>query len=286
MLSDGSQVNDPRFRVPDLTSLAVAVGLIAVCLVPIYFVLFPQLTDLQQHILVSKLLWEHLAGISRLDLEISGYLGYRLSSYLIVLLIAALEALGISLIYLPKIVAGALLSIHVAIIAWIFFTTDDDRTLGSALLRTGLAFPAAVAMYSACWFMGFIGYTLAISILTLAIYVTEAFLATGRRRGIIILFILLTLVYMAHPFALTFWLLWCLSRGLASLITWVIRSEWKQFLLLPLTFLPILLYDYFDAQLARANVGSYSELCVLFRGYRRVVHKPIRRIIEGNVFPG
>ncbi|MFT3744908.1 MAG: hypothetical protein QM785_11535 [Pyrinomonadaceae bacterium] len=77
-----------------LVVFAVAV----VALIPVYGVLYPPLSDLVQHVLVNKLLWEKIAGVSNLDLEVSGYLGYRLLSVLIVVLISACKLFGIPLV--------------------------------------------------------------------------------------------------------------------------------------------------------------------------------------------
>src|SRR5688572_28167530 len=59
-----------------LLTLALLLGLIA--WIPLYGILFPPLVDLPEHILISKLLWEKLTGVSHLDLEISWILCYRL----------------------------------------------------------------------------------------------------------------------------------------------------------------------------------------------------------------
>ena len=49
-----------------MTSLVVLIALI-----PLYGILFPPLVDLPEHLLISKLLWEKLSGVSGLNLEIS-----------------------------------------------------------------------------------------------------------------------------------------------------------------------------------------------------------------------
>src|SRR5262245_55678618 len=68
---------------------------VLIALVPLYGILFPPLADLPQHILVNKLLWERLSGVSHLDLEISWFLGYRLLSFIIVAGLAFCRFVGI-----------------------------------------------------------------------------------------------------------------------------------------------------------------------------------------------
>jgi hypothetical protein len=80
----------------------IVVPVILIALVPLYGILFPPLVDLPEHFLMSKLFWEKLSGVSHLDLEISFLLGYRLSPYLMMIVIPFCKLGGISLIYLPR----------------------------------------------------------------------------------------------------------------------------------------------------------------------------------------
>ena len=93
-----------------LFAMVLAVALIA--LVPLYGILFPPLVDLPDHILLGKLLWEKLTGVSHLDLEISWFIGYRLFSALMMIVIPLCKLGGISLAYLPGITAMMLMSLH------------------------------------------------------------------------------------------------------------------------------------------------------------------------------
>src|SRR4029079_19161321 len=61
-------------------------------------------------------------------------------------------------------------------------------------------------------------------------------------RDASLLFVTLVLVYTAHPFATTFWLLWCLSRTLAAIGLRTFIQEWKRIISLGLLFVPIFLY--------------------------------------------
>ena len=81
------------------------VGLTA--LIPLYGILFPPLVDLPEHILISKLLWEKVSGVSHLDLEVSFFVGYRLFPAFMLVVISLCKLGGISFVYLPKIVATA-----------------------------------------------------------------------------------------------------------------------------------------------------------------------------------
>src|SRR5215217_3631496 len=58
--------------------LVLVAAVILVAWIPLYRILFPPLVDLPEHLLISKLLWEKLTGVSHLDFEISWFLGYRL----------------------------------------------------------------------------------------------------------------------------------------------------------------------------------------------------------------
>ncbi|HEX8490365.1 MAG TPA: hypothetical protein VF626_05070, partial [Chthoniobacterales bacterium] len=81
--------------------LTLLVGLIA--WIPLYGILFPPLVDLAEHILVSKLLWEHICGVSHLDLEISWMiLCYRLFPALMMIIIPLCKLWGASFVYLPR----------------------------------------------------------------------------------------------------------------------------------------------------------------------------------------
>src|SRR4051812_36068140 len=101
--------------------LFLAAVLVAIGCFPLYGILFPPSADLSLHVMISKLLWEKLAGVSHLDIEISWYLGYRLWAYLIVLVISCCKLFGASLMYVPTLVALSVVSIHAAVIAAIYY---------------------------------------------------------------------------------------------------------------------------------------------------------------------
>jgi hypothetical protein len=223
-----------------LVGLTVLLGLIA--WVPLYGVLFPPLVDLPEHILISKLLWEKLAGVSHLDLEISWILGYRLFPALMMIVFPWFKLWGISFVFLPRFVAMALIGAHVIAVACLLFSPLKDRSWRSCALAACLALPAIVCMYSACWFIGFVNYTLAVTLLVPAVFLTERFLSSGKLVDAFWIFVTLLLAYAAHPFATAFWVMWCFSRGLAGIVTQTISSEWKRLISLPLVFAPICLY--------------------------------------------
>jgi Concanavalin A-like lectin/glucanases superfamily len=227
---------------PTLFLMVLLVVLIA--LVPLYGVLFPPLVDLPEHILMSKLLWEKLSGVSHLDLEISYYLGYRLFPALMTMVIYLCKLGGISFVYLPKIAAMILISLHAIVISVILYFGLKDKSWSSCALAVCFSVPAVVCMYSACWFIGFVNYTLAITVLILAIFLTDRFLRSGKPIDASWLFLALLMVYIAHPFALTFWLLWCLGRALATVAMRSFLLEWKRLILLGVLFSPIFLYHY------------------------------------------
>jgi hypothetical protein len=222
--------------------MIMLVGLIA--LVPLYGVLFPPLVDLPEHILISKLLWEKLSGISHLDLEISRLLGYRLFPIFMMIVLPLCKAGGISFVYVPIIVAMALISIHVMVVGAILCSGLKSRSWKSCALAACFVTPAVVGMYSACWFIGFVNYTLAVTLLILAIFLTERFLRSGKLLDALFLFFTLLLVYTSHPFAPAFWLMWCFSRALAGFATQTFFREWKRLLCLGLIFAPVLLYHF------------------------------------------
>lgn len=244
--------------------VVLVVGLIA--LVPLYGILFPPLVDLPEHLLISKLLWEKLSGVSHLDLEISWFLGYRLFSALMMLVIPLCKLTGISLVYLPKIVVMALISGYAIVVVAILCSGLKDKSWKSCTLAICFSLPAVVCMYSACWFIGFVTYTLAITLLIPAIFLTERFLRSGKLIDASLLFLNLVLVYTAHPFAPTFWLLWCFSRALAGFATQTFFLEWKRLICLGLIFLPIPLYHFLATRgtvLAPSNLSLLSQPAIV-----------------------
>ena len=144
-------------------ALTVLVGLMA--LIPLYGILFPPLVDLPEHLLISKLLWELVCGISHLDLEISWLLGYRLFPALMMIVFPLCKLLGISFVQLPRTVAMTLIAFHVLAIVSLLYSALKEKSWKSSILAACISLPAIVCMYSACWFIGFVNYTLAITLL-------------------------------------------------------------------------------------------------------------------------
>ena len=209
---------------------------VLIALVPLYGILFPPLVDLPEHIIISKLLWEKLSGVSHLDLEVSLFLGYRLFPAFMMLVIPFCKLWGISFVYLPKIVAMALISLHAMVVVTILYFGLKDKSWKSCTLAVCFSVPAVVCMYSASWFIGFVNYTLAITLLIAAVFLTERFLRSGKLVDAFLLFFALLMVYAAHPFAVTFWLLWCFSRALAAIAMGTFLLEWKRLILLGVIF--------------------------------------------------
>lgn len=238
--------------------MSLLVGLIA--LVPLYGVLFPPLVDLPEHILLSKLLWEKLSGVSHLDLEISWYLGYRLFTALTLILIHFFKLGGISLVYFPMTVAMMLMSLHAIVVVAALCAGLKTSSWKGWALAVCFSIPAVICMYSACWFIGFATYILGITALIPAIFLTERFLRSGKLVDASLLFLALVVVYIAHPFAPAFWLLWCFSRTLAAFATQTIFLEWKRLFGLGLIFLPIALYHL---RATRATVMAPSSHSLL-----------------------
>lgn len=222
--------------------IAMTAGLIVLMWLPFYGNLYPPLVDLPEHLLVSKLLWETLAGTSTLDLQLTSFLGYKLFPYLSLGFIGLFKAFGISLIYLPKAISVALIALFSAIVAAIGVAELEDRQWRSAGIAACIILPAAVGMYVACWFIGFVNYTLGITFIIPAIYFSEKFLADRKFRPAIWTFACLLLAYLAHPFVPAFWLIWCFGRAVASLVLWRLPKEWIGFPMLGAAFAPIAIY--------------------------------------------
>jgi DNA-binding beta-propeller fold protein YncE len=233
---------------------------VLIALVPLYGFLFPPLHDLPEHIIISKLLWEKLSGVSHLDLEISWFLGYRLFPALMLIVIAFCKLWGVSFVYLPKIVPMALISLHAMVVVTILYFGLKDKSWKSCALAACISVPAIVCMYSACWFIGFVNYTLAITLLIPAVFLAERFLRSGKLIDASLLFFTLLMVYAAHPFAAAFWLLWCLSRALAGIATQTFFLEWKKLISLGLIFLPIFLYHFLATRATALAPSSHSLL--------------------------
>jgi hypothetical protein len=238
--------------------LVLLVSVIA--LVPLYGIAFPPLVDLPEHILISKLLWEKLSGVSHLDLETSWFIGYRLFPIFMLVVFPLCKLLGISFIYLPRIVPITLICTHAIVVAVTLYAGVKSRSWKSWVLAVCFSLPAVVCMYSACWFIGFVNYTLAITLLILAIFLTERVLQAGKLLDACLLFFALLLVYASHPFAVSFWLLWYLSRGLASMATQTFSVEWKRLTCLGLVFLPIVLYQFWATRATGLALPSSSVL--------------------------
>ena len=226
--------------------------------VPLYGILFPPLVDLPEHLLISKLLWEKLTGVSHLDLEISWILGYRLFPVLMMIVFPLAKLVGISFVFLPRLVAMSLMALHVITIATLLFSQLKERTWKSVALAACFVLPAMVGMYSACWFIGFVNYTLAITLLIAALFLTERFLSSGNVLDGFWLFLALLFVYAAHPFGLAFWVMWCVSRGLANLLSRTPWLDWKRLASLPLVFAPIFLYHFLATRNTSLAPSSHS----------------------------
>ena len=240
----------------NLALFVMILSVVLIALIPLFGILIPPLADLPQQILVSKLLWEKLAGVSHLDIEVSWFLGYRLPSLLITIAITACKLFGIPLTDLPKIVVVVFISVHAIVVTAILYFQINVRSWKKCILAFCFAIPAATGIYVASWFIGFIGFTLGITILIPAIFFTERFLDLGKRIDAVVLFLALALVYFSHPFALVFWGLWYFSRWLAAIAMRSVSVECKKLLLVGGLFLPIFLYHFLAPtmlQLAPSN---------------------------------
>jgi concanavalin A-like lectin/glucanase superfamily protein len=234
---------------------------VLIALVPLYGILFAPLPDLPEHLLVSKLLWEKLSGVSHLDIEVSRFLGYRLFPAFMMIVFPLCKLCGISFVYLPKIVATTLISIHATVVGAILCSGLKTKSWGSYILAICFSAPAAVCMYSACWFIGFVNYTLAITLLIPAIFLTERFLRSGRLIDASFLFLSLLMVYVAHPFAVAaFWVLWCCSRALAAIATGTVFRELKRLICLGVLFLPIVLYHFWATRGTALEASNHYAL--------------------------
>lgn len=250
--------------------LLMIASVVLIALIPLYGILFPPLVDLPEHLIISKLLWEKLAGVSGLNLEFSFFLGYRLFPALMTVVISFCKLFGISLVYLPRITSMGLMSLHAVVVVIALYLALKDRSWKSCVQAVCFAMPAVVCLYSACWFMGFVNYTLAITLLVPAVFLTERFLRSGKLMDASLLFLTLVLVYAAHPFAPTFWLMWCVCRAVAGFATRTFVLEWKRLLCLGLIVSPIFLYHFL------ATAGT--DLAPVSRSF---LHQPAILSING-----
>jgi len=88
--------------------------------------------------------------------------------------------------------------------------------LASWAFAVAFSLPAVVCVYSAAWFIGFVGFTMRVTSLIPTIYFTEKYFLTGRHADAGFAFLFLLLAYTAHPFATFFWLFWCFCRSMTS----------------------------------------------------------------------
>src|SRR5438105_5236156 len=179
-------------RVVFLLILVVA----GVALIPLYGIAFPQVVDMAEHIFVSKLFWEKVTGTSHLDLTISWFLGYRLFPLLMLVILSFCKVLGISFLHLPAIVAGTLIVIHVIAAICILHFQFRPRSWKETILAVCLLFPGVAGIYSAAWFLGLVNYTLAITLLTPTIFLTERFLGSGKWLDAGLVFLGLAMSYI------------------------------------------------------------------------------------------
>lgn len=226
-----------------VTAILLGAAIFLFVFSPYIGVAFPANVDLPEHIIVSKLFFERLTGISNLDTEISYFLGYRLSPYMIALLIGASNLLGIGLRSLPKLIVGTMILFHIAAILRIYWKNLQDRRERDILMTLGLMLPAIVSIYSACWFIGFVGYMLAVTALVVTIVLTERYLDRGGVINAALLFVGLSAIYMAHPFVEIFWGFWCVGRTISSLVNKTVWTEWKRLIVVAALFLPIFVYN-------------------------------------------
>lgn len=215
-----------------------------IALIPLYGILFPLNVDLAEHVIIGKLLYEKLSGTTGLDIEVSLFVAYRLIPFLFAGIIAVSNLLGISGDVLPRNIVILLVIVHAVLVSAIFYSASRGRGTRFHLFAAAMSIPVAAAVYTACWFIGFVNFTLGVTLLLPAIYLTENFLREGRPQQALYVFIPLFLVYTAHPFAPAFWLMWCFCRFVASLCDGSILREWRRVPFLGLIFLPIASYHY------------------------------------------
>lgn len=227
----------PKWRLPAFVAAAVVVMLI-----PFFGVMYPSLVDLPEHLLTSKILWETLAGTSSLGYTESTFVGYKLFPYLVLVVMLHFKVLGVSLIYLPVFMSMALAAFFGASVSILLYSELPVRSGRSYAVAGGLLLPALASMYTACWYIGFVNFTLGLTFVVIAVFLTERFLNAGGPKLLLGVFLAVVLAYLAHPFVPVFWVLWCLARGITSLVTWNVMAEWRRFFLLALVYLPIPIY--------------------------------------------
>ena len=159
------------------------------------------------------------------------------------------------------------MSFHAVVAVTILGSFLKDKSWKSCAFAVCFSLPAVACLYSSCWFIGFVNYVLAITLLIPAIFLTERFLRTGKLINAFLLFCSLLLVYAAHPFAPTFWLLWCFSRTIAAIGARSFLLEWKRLILLGVIFAPIFLYHFLATKgtaLAPSSQHSPESIAIPF----------------------
>jgi uncharacterized membrane protein (Fun14 family) len=143
---------------------------------------------------IAKLFYERLAGVSALDLEISGYLGYRFFPLLAVGAMRALEGLGIGFVHLPTLVAIGLVLVNGALLLVVMSQWRTcERFEGSWLL----ALLPLASVYASAFYLGLVNYVPAIGFLVLAISCAERWFQCGSPAQFAGLAASLCLVYAA-----------------------------------------------------------------------------------------
>ena len=189
--------------------LCSSLVLVAVSLVPLWGIAVPQLVDLPEQLAVAKLFAEKVSGESALNLEISGYYGYRFFPVFALAGLRVFGVLGLNPAHLPTaITAGLVLLNGVILLAVLKQWTGKDAFNWSWSLAL---FPLA-SIYASAFYIGFVNFFPAIPFLILTISLAEKWFESGRSTQLAGFLVSLCLVYVCHPFAFSFWIAWALCR--------------------------------------------------------------------------
>jgi hypothetical protein len=165
-------------------------------------------------------------------------LGYRFFPLFAVAAIRALAWLRVDPIHLPTLIAIGLVLINGALLVaaarpWL----ASDRLDASSLL---LMLPLT-SIYASAFYLGLVNYFPAIGFLLLAISCAERWYDTGTRTALAGAAVSLALVYVSHPFAFAFWVVWGACRlGVQALTGAAVRRA-RAAALFAIT-LPVIIY--------------------------------------------
>ena len=192
-----------------LAYLWSGLALLAISLVPLGGIRVPILVDLPEQLAVAKLFAEKVQGVSTLNVEISGYYGYRFFPVYATAALRSFAALGLDPALLPSALTAGLVLLNGIVLLWVLKAWTGARNIDASW---SLALLPLTCIYASTFYIGFVNFFPAIPFLILALSCAEKWLGSLRPVHLAGFAAALFLVYVCHPFVLVFWFAWAACR--------------------------------------------------------------------------